>query len=59
MFELMNDVEALDYLASPDSWDEVPVTEKRRLAAQVLESVKVAKSTNGRWQPIDERVTVA
>ena len=59
MFELMNDVEAFDYFASPDSWSEVPVKEKRRLAAQVLESVNVAKSTNGRWQPIDERVTVA
>ena len=58
MFDLMNDVEAFDYLAKPDSWDDVPVKEKRRIAAQVLESVEVAKSTNGRWQPIAERVEV-
>jgi DNA invertase Pin-like site-specific DNA recombinase len=59
MFELMNDVEAFDYLPKPDSWDDVPVKEKRRIAAQVLEYVGVAKSTNGRWQPIAERVQVA
>jgi site-specific DNA recombinase len=58
MFELMDDVEAFDYLPKPDSWDDVPVKQKRRIAAQVLDSVKVAKSTNGRWQPITERVQV-
>jgi len=58
MFELMDDVEAFDHLPKPDSWDDVPVTQKRRIAAQVLESVDVAKSTNGRWQPIAERVTI-
>jgi DNA invertase Pin-like site-specific DNA recombinase len=59
MFDLMDDVEAFDYLPKPDSWDDVPVKQKRRIAAQVLTSVKVAKSTNGRWQPIPERVQVA
>jgi hypothetical protein len=36
----------------------VPVKQKRRIAAQVLDSVEVTKSTNGRWQPIAERITV-
>jgi hypothetical protein len=58
MFELMDDVEAFDYLPKRDSWVAVPVKQKRRIAAQLLESVEVAKSTNGRWQPIAERVTV-
>jgi DNA invertase Pin-like site-specific DNA recombinase len=58
MFDLMDDVEAFDYLPRPDSWTEVPIGQKRRIAAQVLESVEVAKSTNGRWQPIAERVEV-
>jgi DNA invertase Pin-like site-specific DNA recombinase len=58
MFDLMDNVEAFDYLPRPDSWDEVPVQQKRRIAAQVLDSVTVAKSTNGRWQPIAERVEV-
>ena len=58
MFELMADVEAFDYLPKPDAWDDIPVKQKRRIAAQVLESVEVTKSTNGRWQPVMERVTV-
>jgi hypothetical protein len=39
--------------------DEVPGKQKRRIAAQVIQSVEVAKSTNGRWDPIESRVNVS